>query len=77
MTAAVSLLIVAVGAILHFAVSDSLDGVELRTVGVILMLVGGLGLAIAALQFFSDRHRTVEREVIDTPAGERERIAQR
>ena len=76
MTAFVSLLVVALGAVLHFAVADTIDGVALKTIGVILMLVGAAGLLIAAVQFFSDRNRTIDREVIDTPSGGRERIAQ-
>ncbi len=39
-----SLFLIAVGAILRFAVKDSIEDVELATVGVILMVVGVVGL---------------------------------
>jgi Domain of unknown function (DUF6458) len=41
-----SLLLIAVGAILRYAVTDSISGVNLTTVGLILMIVGVLGLII-------------------------------
>jgi multisubunit Na+/H+ antiporter MnhB subunit len=40
----VSLLLIAAGAILAFAVSTAVEGVAIVTVGVILMIVGGIGL---------------------------------
>lgn len=49
----VSLLLIAVGAILTFAVTVSNShGVDWYTVGIILMVVGGLGL-LASLIFWS------------------------
>ena len=39
--------LVAIGAILQYAVSDSIDGVELATVGLILMIVGAAGLVMS------------------------------
>lgn len=44
MSIGVSLLITALGAIFTFAIRDSPDGLDLRVVGVILMIVGGVGL---------------------------------
>jgi hypothetical protein len=41
-----SLFLIAVGAILRYAVSDAVDGVDLSTVGLILMIVGVVGLVI-------------------------------
>jgi hypothetical protein len=46
MTLGVSLLLIAVGAILKFAVTATLAGVNVGTVGVILMVVGIVGLVI-------------------------------
>jgi hypothetical protein len=46
MTIGTSLFLIAVGAILKFAVTASVSGVEIHTVGLILMIVGGLGLCI-------------------------------
>jgi len=47
----VSVFLIAVGAILTFAVSATVSGLELSTVGVILMVVGGIGLAMTLLVF--------------------------
>jgi hypothetical protein len=41
-----SLFLIAIGAILHFAVTAELAGIDLATVGVILMIVGVLGLVL-------------------------------
>jgi hypothetical protein len=46
MTIGASLFLIAAGAILRFAVADSIDGVELETVGLILIIVGVLGLIL-------------------------------
>jgi hypothetical protein len=42
-----SLLLIAVGAILRFAVTDSISGIDLATVGLILLIVGIVGLIIS------------------------------
>jgi Domain of unknown function (DUF6458) len=47
-----SILLVAVGAVLTWAVSAEVSGVDLTAVGVILMLVGILGLLVS-LVFWS------------------------
>ena len=44
-----SLLLIAVGAVLRFAVNVSTHGLNIHTVGVILMIVGGVGLIISLL----------------------------
>ena len=49
---ALSLLLVAAGAILTWAVSADVSGVDLQTVGVILMVVGIVG-AILSMLFWS------------------------
>jgi hypothetical protein len=41
-----SLFLIAVGAILYFAVTAELAGIEIATVGLILMIIGVLGLVI-------------------------------
>jgi hypothetical protein len=48
----VSLLLIAVGAILTWAVSATVTGVDLTTVGVILMVVGAAG-GLISLVFWS------------------------
>ncbi len=44
-----SLFLIAIGAILKFAITDSISGVELSTIGVILIVVGIVGLLISLL----------------------------
>jgi len=44
-----SLLLIAIGAILAFAVTTAVDGVAIVTVGVILMIVGAIGVLMAML----------------------------
>jgi uncharacterized membrane protein len=61
-----SLVVFAVGAILDFAVTVSPDehGFNLNTIGVILMILGAVGAAVALIAYFASgsgwrRHRTV------------------
>jgi hypothetical protein len=49
MGAVVSLILIAVGAILTFAVTTETSGVDLDMVGVILMIVGGMGLVLSLI----------------------------
>src|SRR3954467_11743054 len=42
-----SLFLIAVGAIMRYAVSDSLEGIDIPTIGLILMIVGIVGLLIS------------------------------
>ena len=44
-----SLLLVAVGAILKWAVTATVSGVNLETVGVVLMIVGAVGLVLSLI----------------------------
>ena len=48
----VSLILIAVGAILTWAVNASVSGVDINAVGVILMIVGAVGLLLS-LMFWS------------------------
>lgn len=67
----VGLLLFAVGAILRFAVSKDVSGIDLQMVGVILMIVGIVGSLASALFWSSfspyDRRRSAV-------AGERDAI---
>lgn len=63
MTIGSALFLIALGAILHFAVADSIDGVDLGMIGVILMAVGALGLVIGL--FLTGRSRRAPGEPID------------
>ena len=42
-----SIFLIAIGAILYFAVNADISGLEISTVGLILMVVGILGLVIS------------------------------
>jgi hypothetical protein len=50
-----SLFLIAVGAILYFAVNASISGLSIATVGIILMVVGVLGLLISLFMLSSAR----------------------
>ncbi len=67
----VSIFLLAIGAILAFAVNTTAEGIDLDTVGVILMVVGGIGLLFSMLFWSSwapsrreERVVTREREMI-------------
>ncbi len=61
-----SIALIAVGAILKFAVTADVSGLELSTIGVILMVVGVIGLLISL--FFLTQAR--DRAVGTVPPGE-------
>jgi NADH:ubiquinone oxidoreductase subunit 6 (subunit J) len=63
-----SLFLIAVGAILRYAVTTGVSGIELTTVGLILMIVGAVGVLLSLLYMATWRPR-------DPPA--RERIVER
>ena len=49
MTIGASIFLIALGAVLAFAVDVSTSGIDLNTIGVILMVVGVIGLAVSML----------------------------
>jgi putative Mn2+ efflux pump MntP len=53
-----SLLLIAVGAVLRFAVNVSTSGFNVHTVGIILIVVGVVGLLISLVWMTSLRDRT-------------------
>jgi hypothetical protein len=55
MTVGVSVFLLAVGAILKFAVTDTIEGVDLEIVGVILMVCGAIGLVFGLIQMATHR----------------------
>lgn len=69
MTFGTSLLLIAVGAILRYAVTATVSGVDLHVVGLVLMIVGVVGLVLSLLWFgvWARRREVppVEREVRD------------
>ena len=69
-----SIFLIAVGAILAFAVEVEVSGVDLATVGVILMIAGAFGLLLSVVFWNSwgsggfgaaRTTRTTERRVVD------------
>jgi preprotein translocase subunit Sss1 len=64
MTFGTSLFLIAVGAVLRFAVTVSAKGFNIHTVGVILMIVGAVGFIISLLwmTMWADRRNRVARE---------------
>ena len=61
-----SIFLIAVGAILYFAVNADISGLELSTVGLILMIVGILGLIIS-FYLMSQATRRRPGEPVDGP----------
>jgi hypothetical protein len=60
-----SIFLIAVGAILYFAVNADVSGLEISTVGLILMICGALGLVLTLFLMRGgapDRERTVVRD---------------
>jgi len=64
-----SLFLIAVGAILRYAVADSVSGVDVPTVGLILLIVGVIGLLISLFMMFAYNRRetVVTRDRYDDP----------
>ncbi len=65
-----SIVVIAAGAILRYAVSATTKGVNLHTVGMILMVVGAIGLVLSLI-FWNSWGGVRRRAVIDTPAATR------
>ena len=68
---AFSTISIAVGAVMYWAVTAQGHGFRYSTVGVILMVVGGIGLVASAIIFGTSRrpsgsrHHTYDREATD------------
>ena len=59
-----SIFLIAVGAILYFAVNADVSGLEISTVGLILMLCGALGLVISLFFLGSMRRGPAESRTV-------------
>ena len=57
MGAAFSLFVIALGAICRYAITDSVNGVDLEVVGTILIVVGVLGLILSIIKMVMDNER--------------------
>ncbi len=60
-----SLFLIALGAILYFAVNASLAGISIQTAGLILMIVGIIGLIISLFVAAQYRDRRREPDVVE------------
>ena len=86
MTYGTALLLIAIGAILRFAVTARTDGFDIQTAGTILMVIGVVGLVLAFLwdQIWARRRAAavvappvVERPVAQQPVVEQPVVRQR
>lgn len=64
MTFAGSIFLIAVGAILRFATHFHVKGLDLRTVGLILMIAGIVGLILAIWQWATLTRRSRQEQVV-------------
>jgi hypothetical protein len=65
MNIGVSLFLLTIGAILTFAVDVSLRGLDLTTVGIILMIVGGIWFLLSLILIANRRGRPVEGGIVE------------
>jgi hypothetical protein len=68
MTIGGSIFLIALGAILKYAVDVTVSGIEIQTIGLILMIAGVVGLVIGLFLLTQTRRSTVaydDRPVID------------
>ena len=57
MTVGASIFLIAVGAILRYAVTTTVAGIDIQTVGLILMIAGIIGLLIGLFILATERSR--------------------
>ena len=65
MNIGVSLFLLTIGAILTFAVDVSVRGLDLTTVGIILMIVGGVWFLLSLILIANRRGRPVEGGLVE------------
>lgn len=61
----VSIFLLAIGAILTFAVNAEVSGLDVSMIGLILMIAGGVGLLLTLL-VWGPRDRTARERVVET-----------
>jgi Domain of unknown function (DUF6458) len=59
-----SIFLIAIGAILYFAVNADVSGIEISTIGLILMACGALGLLISLFFLGSLRRHPADRTIV-------------
>jgi uncharacterized membrane protein len=64
LTLGTSILLIAIGAILRYAVTASVSGIDLDVVGLILMIVGAVGLVLSLFWMTLYADRTRDRAVV-------------
>jgi protein-S-isoprenylcysteine O-methyltransferase Ste14 len=68
MTIGSSILLIAIGAILRYAVTATVSGISIQTIGLILMLAGILGLILSMFYLLAWRpRRTAAEKVVERP----------
>jgi len=73
MTIGTSIVMIAIGAILAYAVEADIQGIDIQTVGVILIVLGIIGLILSLLYTFVWASRRGPGAVEEVPVRERER----
>ena len=75
MTTGSSIFLIAVGAILRYAVTATVSGISVQTVGLILMIAGAIGLVLSLFYMLANprrgqvvRDRVIEREPYEDPS---------
>jgi hypothetical protein len=73
-----SIFLIAVGAILRYAVTATVSGISITTIGLILMIVGALGLVLSLLYMATWHPRAVREAPVarEVPVA-RERVVER
>ncbi len=69
MTFGTSIFLIAVGAVLRFAISVSTSGFNIQTIGLILMIAGIVGLVLSFLWLNTGAARYGRRRVVE-PTGD-------
>jgi hypothetical protein len=57
-----SIVAIAAGAVMHWAVTTTGHGFNVSTVGIILMIAGAVGLVVSLIVFGTSRHPTGSRQ---------------
>jgi hypothetical protein len=69
-----SILLIAVGAVMAYAVTVDTEGFNINTAGVILMVVGAIGLIVSMIMLLVNNGRADRVDHVETRYVERERM---